>query len=43
MLGITEGEVEAGPRKAGERWAIHVLQAVITTVLAERLRSADSD
>jgi hypothetical protein len=43
MLGITEGEVEAGPRKAGERWAIHVPQAVITTVLAERLRSADSD
>jgi hypothetical protein len=36
-LGITEGEVEAGPRKAAERWGIHVLQAVVTTVLAERL------
>lgn len=37
LLGITEGEVKAGPRKAGERWMIHVLQAVATTVLAERL------
>lgn len=37
ILGITEGEVEAGPRKAGERWAIHVLQAVVSAVLAERL------
>jgi len=39
VLGITEGEIEAGPRKAGERWAIHVLQAVITAVVAERLAS----
>ena len=37
VLGITEGEIEAGPRKAGERWAIHVLQAVVTAVVAERL------
>lgn len=37
ILGITEGEFEAGPRKAGERWAIHVLQAVVSAVLAERL------
>jgi hypothetical protein len=37
LLGITEGEVKAGPRKAGERWGIHVLQAVATAVLAERL------
>jgi hypothetical protein len=37
VLGITEGEVAAGPRKAGERWAIHVLQAVVTAVLADRL------
>lgn len=37
VLGITEGEVEAGPRKAAERWAIHVLQAVVTAVVAERL------
>jgi hypothetical protein len=37
VLGITEGEIAAGPRKAGERWAIHVLQAVITTVIASRL------
>jgi hypothetical protein len=39
VLGITEGEVQAGPRKAGERWAIHVLQAVVTAVLADRLTS----
>ena len=37
VLGITEGEVRAGPRKATERWAIHVLQAVLSVVLAERL------
>lgn len=36
-LGITEGEIEAGPRKALERWAIHVLQAVVTAVVAEGL------
>jgi hypothetical protein len=42
MLGITEGEVQAGPRKAGERWAVHVLQAVVTALVAERLeREAD--
>jgi hypothetical protein len=39
VLGITEGEIAAGPRKAGERWAIHVLQAVVTAVVAERLTS----
>lgn len=44
LLGITEGEVEAGPRKAGERWAIHVLQAVATAVIAERLtQDGDND
>jgi len=43
VLGITEGEIEAGPRKAGERWAIHVLQAVVTAVLAERLASDRAD
>ena len=37
VLGITEGEVKAGPRKAAERWAIHVLQAVVSAVVAERL------
>ena len=37
FLGITEGEIKAGPRKAAERWAIHVLQAVVTAVVAERL------
>jgi len=37
VLGITEGEIQAGPRKAGERWAIHVLQAVATGLIAERL------
>jgi hypothetical protein len=41
LLGITEGEVQAGPRKAGERWAIHVLQAVASTVIADRLTTAD--
>ncbi|WP_409265845.1 hypothetical protein [Massilia sp. BHUDP2] len=40
MLGITEGEAKAGPRKAGERWSVHLLQAIVTTVLAERLASA---
>jgi hypothetical protein len=39
VLGITEGEIEAGPRKASERWAIHVLQAVVSAVVAERLTS----
>ena len=39
VLGITEGEIAAGPRKAGERWAIHVLQAVVTALVAERLSS----
>jgi len=37
VLGITKGEIQAGPRKAGERWAIHILQAVVTAVIAERL------
>jgi hypothetical protein len=37
VLGITEGEIEAGPRKAAERWAVHVLQGVVNAVLAERL------
>ena len=37
LLGITEGEIKAGPRKATERWAIHVVQAVVTAVIAERL------
>ena len=39
VLGITEGEVRAGPRKAAERWAIHVLQAVLSAVVAQRLTS----
>lgn len=39
VLGITEGEIEAGPRKATERWAVHVIQAVVSAVLAERLAS----
>lgn len=37
VLGITKGEVKAGPRKASERWAVHVLQAVVTALVAERL------
>ena len=40
ILGITEGEIQAGSRKAGERWAIHVLQAVVSAMVAERLTSA---
>jgi len=39
VIGITEGEVRAGPRKAAERWAIHVLQAVVSAVVADRLTS----
>lgn len=38
-LGITEGEFKAGPRKASERWAIHVLQAVASAVIADQLTS----
>lgn len=37
LLGITEGEAKAGPRKAGERWAVHVLQSVVTALMIERL------
>ena len=37
LLGITQGERRAGPRKAAERWAVHVLQTVVTAVLADRL------
>lgn len=37
LLGITEGEVEAGPRKASERWALHILQSVVTALVAEQL------
>jgi hypothetical protein len=40
LLGITDGEIAAGPRKAAERWAVHVIQAVVSAVLAERLASA---
>lgn len=39
LLGITQGEVAAGPRKASERWAIHVLQSVVTALVAEQLTS----
>ncbi|PZQ58708.1 MAG: hypothetical protein DI544_13520 [Sphingomonas taxi] len=37
LLGITEGEFEAGTRKATERWAVHVIQTVVTALVAERL------
>ncbi len=37
ILGITEGEVAAGARKASERWAVHILQTVVTALVAERL------
>ncbi len=36
---LAEGEAEAGPRKASERWAVHVLQSVVTALVAERLAS----
>jgi hypothetical protein len=36
-LGITEGERAAGPRKAGERLGLHVLQTVATAMIAERV------
>jgi hypothetical protein len=36
LLGITEGEVQAGPRKAAERLGLHLLQTVLTAVIAER-------
>lgn len=37
ILGITEGEVEAGPRKAAERLGLHLLQSIATAMIAERL------
>jgi hypothetical protein len=37
ILGITEGERAAGPRKAAERWGLHLLQTVATALIAERL------
>lgn len=40
LLGITEGEVEAGPRKAGERLAVHLIQTIATALVAERIAPA---
>jgi hypothetical protein len=37
LLGITEGETKAGPQKATERWAVHVLQSVVTALVMEKL------
>lgn len=37
LLGITEGEVEAGPKQATERWAVHVLQTVVTAYAAREV------
>ena len=37
LLGITEGEVQAGPRKASERLGVHLLQSVATAMIAERV------
>ncbi|MGE7204863.1 hypothetical protein ACQKJZ_04185 [Sphingomonas sp. NPDC019816] len=42
ILGITQGEIAAGARKATKRWAIHVLQAVVTAVAIDRLTRGDS-
>lgn len=41
ILGITEGETQAGVRKATERWAVHVIQTVVTAIVAERLTTDD--
>jgi hypothetical protein len=35
VLGITEGEIEAGPRKAAERWSVHVIQSVVTALVID--------
>lgn len=42
LLGITQGELKAGPRKASERWAVHVLQSVVTALVAERLTTEEA-
>lgn len=42
VLSITEGERAAGPRKAAERWGLHVLQSVVTAVIAERLATMET-
>lgn len=36
VLGITEGERDAGLRKASERWMVHIVQTVATALLAEQ-------
>lgn len=41
-LGITEGEREAGFRLAGERLGVHLLQTVLTALLADRLSGRDT-
>ncbi|WP_294444040.1 hypothetical protein [uncultured Sphingomonas sp.] len=35
ILGITKGEVEAGPRKAAERWSVHVIQSVVAAMVID--------
>ncbi|MET0376290.1 MAG: hypothetical protein ABW128_18785 [Rhizorhabdus sp.] len=42
VLGITEGERQAGPHKALERWTVHVIQAVVTAVTADWLTAEHS-
>ncbi|MET3722701.1 hypothetical protein [Sphingomonas trueperi] len=37
LLGITEGEVRAGSRKAVERWSVHLLQTIVTALAIEHL------
>jgi hypothetical protein len=37
VLGITDGERAAGPRKAAERLGLHLLQSVATATIAERV------
>jgi hypothetical protein len=42
ILGITEGEREAGLRQATERWLVHIVQTVATALIAEQLTHQES-
>lgn len=41
VLGITEGEIAAGPRTAAERLGLHLLQSIATAMIAERLLATE--
>ena len=38
LIGLTEGEIDAGPRKAAERLGVHLVFGVVTALVAEQLR-----